>query len=145
MTVEAAAGNVAGNLEMNVSPDLYGSSFFDSGIDLPGRHLKRVTIRTLDEIARSEGIRGRGLLKIDVQFSEHLALEGAAQFLKNVDAIFLEVSLRRFVPECKTFVEIMNQLHGLGFRYGDYAGSWRDPSTGELLQQDAVFVRSLPV
>jgi hypothetical protein len=143
--VEAAAGNVAGNLEMNVSPDLYGSSFFDSGNHLPGRHLKRVTIRTLDEIARNEGIRGRGLLKIDVQFSEHLALEGAAQFLKNVDAIFLEVSLRRFVPECRTFVEIMNQLHGLGFRYGDYAGSWRDPSTGELLQQDAVFVRSLPV
>jgi FkbM family methyltransferase len=141
--VKAAAGNVAGELEMNVSPDLYGSSFFDSSSSADGssRQIVPVKIRTLDEIACTEGIKGRGLLKIDVQFSEHLVLDGATNFLKQVDVIFLEVSLRRFVPECKTFVEIMIQLHGLGFEYTDYAGTWRDSATGELLQQDVVFAR----
>jgi FkbM family methyltransferase len=137
--IEAAAGNVPGELEMNVSPDLYGSSFLDSSVS-SGRPVK-VRIRTLDEIAVREGIKGRGLLKIDVQFSEHLVLDGAIEFLKQVDAIFLEVSLRRLVPGCKIFVEIVDQLHQLGFEYRDYAGTWRDPATGELLQQDGVFAR----
>jgi len=137
--IEAAAGNVAGELEMNVSPDLYGSSFFDASVS-SGRPV-RVRVRTLDEIAVTEHIQGRGLLKIDVQFSEHLVLEGGTEFLKRVDFIFLEVSLKRFVPACKTFIEIANQLHGLGFEYREYAGTWRDPGTGELLQQDAIFAR----
>jgi FkbM family methyltransferase len=137
--IEAAAGNVAGELEMNVSPDLYGSSFFDARVssDRP----VRVRVRTLDEIALTERIQGRGLLKIDVQFSEHLVIEGGIEFLKRVDFIFLEVSLKRLVPACKTFIEIANQLHGLGFEYREYAGTWRDPGTGELLQQDAIFAR----
>jgi FkbM family methyltransferase len=139
--IEAAAGNVAGELEMNVSPDLYGSSFFDFSAS-SGRPV-RIRVRTLDEIALGEGIQGRGLLKIDVQFSEHLVLEGSIEFLKQVDVIFVEVSLRRFVPVCKTFLEILNQLHGLGFEYRDYAGTWRDPATGELLQQDAIFARQI--
>jgi FkbM family methyltransferase len=137
--IEAAAGNAPGRLEMNVSPDLYGSSFFDSSVS--SGPLVQVSVRTLDEIAVSESIQGRGLLKIDAQFSEHLVLEGGIEFLKQVDVVFLEVSLRRIVPECKIFVEIVNQLHGLGFEYREYAGTWRDPSTGELLQQDAIFAR----
>jgi FkbM family methyltransferase len=137
--IEAAAGNAPGKLEMNVSPDLYGSSFFDSSVR-SGPPVQ-VSVRTLDEIAASESIQGRGLLKIDAQFSEHLVLEGGIELLKQVDVVFLEVSLRRIVPECKIFVEIVNQLHELGFEYREYAGTWRDPSTGELLQQDAIFAR----
>lgn len=139
--IEAAAGNTPGKLEMNVSPDLYGSSFFDSSVS-SGPPVE-VRVRTLDEIAVSEAIQGRGLLKIDAQFSEHLVLDGGIEFLKQVDVIFLEVSLRRIVPECKIFVEIVDLLHRLGFEYREYAGTWRDPSTGELLQQDAIFARPI--
>jgi FkbM family methyltransferase len=137
--IKAAAGNIESELELNVSPDLYGSSFFDSSASA-GRSIQ-VRVRTLDEIAVSEAILGRGMLKIDVQFSEHLVLDGGRAFLQQVDVIFIEVSLRRFVPAGKTFFEIVDQLHGLGFEYRDYAGAWRDPATGELLQQDAVFAR----
>jgi len=137
--IETAAGNVAGELEMNVSPDLYGSSFFD--FSASSGHSVRVRVRTLDEIAVGEGIQGRGLLKIDAQFSEHLVLDGGNEFLKRVDVIFVEVSLRRFFPTGKTYVEMVNQLHELGFDYRDYAGTWRDPATGKLVQQDAIFAR----
>lgn len=128
-----------GELEMNVSPDLYDSSFFDSNVS-SGPPV-RVRVLTLDEIAAAEGIKGRGLMKIDVQFSEHLVLDGGIEFLKQIDIILIEVSLRRLVPGCKTFVEIVNQLRALGFEYREYAGTWRDPPTGELLQQDGIFAR----
>jgi hypothetical protein len=32
-----------------------------------------------------------------------------------------------------------------GFRYADFAGEWRDPVSGELLQQDLVFARESEV
>jgi len=85
---------------------------------------------------------GRGMLKIDVQFSEHLVLEGATKFLQQIDFIFVEVSLKRFLPNIWVYGEMIEFLRTKGFEYFDHAGAWRDPTTGELLQQDVVFARS---
>ena len=54
-----------------------------------------VPVRTLEEIAHAEKISGHGILKIDVQFSEHLVLaSGAGRFLQQVDFVLL-----KFLPE----------------------------------------------
>lgn len=81
-------------------------------------------------------------MKIDVQFAEHLVLEGAQGFLGQIDVIFIELSLGRLRPQAKTFAEMLNYLRDLGFEYFDVAGSWRQPETGQLVQQDGVFVRA---
>jgi FkbM family methyltransferase len=140
ITIESAVGDRTGEAEITVSPDLYKSSLFPLGE--PTYESVRVPIQTLDAIVASLSISGRGLLKLDVQFAEHLVLAGAANFLKQVDAIFIEVSMDRQVPGAKTFLEMMILLQGLGFRYFDQAGTWREPGTGRLLQADAIFIRS---
>ena len=141
--VPSAVGDRSGSLSMNVSEDLYGSSLMDASVVPDQRAFRTITVpvTTLDELARVQSIAGQGILKIDVQFAEHLVLSGARELLRSVDFIFIELSMKRFSPEFKTFGEILADLTQFGFRYYDHAGGWRDPVNGELLQQDAVFIR----
>ena len=141
--IAAAAGDQPGEITLNVSEDLYGSSLFDATAFPDGRRFTaiKVPLRTIDEIAQTENIQGRGILKIDAQFAEHLVLQGAAKFLQRIDFILMEVSLRRFTGEVKILDEFISLLKELAFHYYDFAGDWRDPATGELLQHDVIFAR----
>jgi FkbM family methyltransferase len=142
--IEAAAGQEPGLLEINVSDDLYGSSLLDMSGHADQRQFKKrkIPVRTLDEIASTFQIQGRGILKIDVQCAEHLVLLGAKKLLDQIDFILVELSLERLAPGSKIFDEIVFYLRQIGFQYYDEAGGWRDPVTGQLVQQDAVFQRA---
>jgi FkbM family methyltransferase len=144
VAIAAAAGDRPGQADLNVSSDLYSSSFLDGAEGSPDISWEkvRVPIRTLDEISSTLSIEGQGLLKIDVQMAEHLVLDGANHFLKQIDVVCLELSLERFAPSAKTLFEMMIKLHALGFEYFDTAGNWRQSRSGRLIQQDTVFVRS---
>ena len=98
-------------------------------------------MKTLDQIAREASIRGRGLLKLDVQCAEHLVLEGGGEFLAHLDAIVAELSLLRYRPQARVFLEMLQFLDQLGFRYYDETGKWRSRLTGTLLQREVMFVR----
>lgn len=143
--IPAAAGNMATEMVLNVSAELYTSSLIDGeslSADLDWLKLK-VPVRTLDEISSTLNILGRGLLKIDVQLAEELVLDGAMDLLQRIDVIFIELSHGRFAPQAKTFFEMTEKLHRLGFEYFDYAGCWRNSQTGRLIQQDAIFARQV--
>jgi FkbM family methyltransferase len=141
--IEVAVSNRAETITFNMAPDLYGSSFLaDSGSSKEGAWKQlQVPAKTLAALAVELGVKGHGLMKIDVQFAEHFVLEGAKGFLDQIDVIFVELSLGRLQPQAKTFAEMLNYLQDLGFEYFDVAGWWREPQTGQLVQQDAVFVR----
>ena len=96
---------------------------------------------TLDQLAREKKLTGRGLLKIDVQFTEHLVLAGAQQMLKQVDALLLELSLFRYAPQARLFPEMCDLVRSLGFNYYEDVGGWRSPVDGTTLQKDVLFVR----
>jgi hypothetical protein len=100
-----------------------------------------VPILTLDQIAQEKKLSGRGLLKIDVQFTEHLVLMGARRLLEQVDALLLELSLFRFAPEAMLFPEMCDFVLKLGFHYCEDVGGWRSPVDGTTLQKDVLFVR----
>lgn len=138
---EAAVSNQEGNVEFHVSEDMYGSSLLSEVTD--GRVYEGITVPviTLDGLANRKKLTGVGLLKLDVQFAEHIALEGAARLLDQITVIFLELSFQRYSKEAKTFLEMLNWLDELGFRYVDEAGAWRSPKTGIPMQQDVVFVK----
>jgi FkbM family methyltransferase len=144
VTIAAAAGDRLGDAVLNVSPDLYSSSFLDGPDGSPDLHWEKVQvpIRTLDEISSSLAIAGQGTLKIDVQMAEHLVLDGATRFLEQIDVICVELSLNRFAPSSKTLFEMMIKLRELGFQYFDTAGSWRQSRSGRMIQQDTVFMRA---
>jgi FkbM family methyltransferase len=144
VSIAAAAGDQPGEAVLNVSPDLYSSSLLDGPQQSPGLHWEnvRVPIRTLDEISSTLAISGQGALKVDVQLAEHLVLDGATRFLKQIDVICVELSLDRFAPSAKTLFEMMTKLHDLGFQYFDTAGAWRQSQSGRMIQQDTVFMRT---
>ena len=140
-TIAAAVSDRPGEAELNVSADLYGSSLLRPG-DSRAYETVKAPILTLDQIAREKRISGRGLLKVDVQFTEHLVLAGARQLLEQVDALLLELSLFRYAPEAMLFPEMCDLVRSLGFHYSEDLGGWRSPVDGTTLQKDVLFVRT---
>jgi FkbM family methyltransferase len=138
--VTAAVSDRPGEAEFKVSDDLYGSSLLHPGDHRPYETI-RVPVLTLDQIAVEKKITGRGLLKIDVQFAEHLVLAGAREFINQVDALVLELSLFRYAPEALLFGEMFDLVRSLGFHYCEDIGGWRSPVDGTTLQKDVLFVR----
>lgn len=134
--VEAAVSNHEGEAMLNVADDVASSSFYPIG----ARLVKKISVpcRTLAGIAAERKLAGRGLMKLDIQFAEHLAFSGAGAFLDQIDIIVAEVSLYRFSPAAKTYLEILNLLHDRGFEYFDDAGEYRK---GILMCKDVVFAR----
>jgi len=138
--VAAAVSDQCGEAELNITSDLYGSSLLHSPNSRPSQML-RVPVLTLDHVAREKRLTGRGLLKVDVQFTEHLVLAGARQLLEQVDALLLELSLFRYAPEAMLFPEMLELVRQLGFHYYEDTGGWRSPVDGTTLQKDVLFVR----
>ena len=138
--ISAAVSDKPGEAQLNVSPDLYGSSLLHPDESNVGQTVK-VPVLTLDQIATEKKLAGRGLLKIDVQFTEHLVLAGGRRLLEQVDALILELSLFRYAPEAMLFPEMYELVRNLGFHYCEDIGGWRSPVDGTTLQKDVLFVR----
>jgi FkbM family methyltransferase len=140
--VEAAISDKIGKAVFSVSSDLYGSSLISVADIVEVTDKVEVNILTVDSIVKSKKIRGRGLLKVDVQYAEHLVIDGAQKTLaEHVDVVVLELTLGRADPKAKTLLEVSNQMDSLGFRIYDKMGHWRIPKSGEMEQMDLVFVR----
>lgn len=140
--VEAALSDKSGQAEFIVSDDLYGSSLLK--VDETIRDTKKISVPicTLDQIAAERKFGGSTLLKIDVQYAEHLVVTGGLQYIaSNVDAIILELTIEREHPNAKTYIEMIKMMEELGFHLVDEEEGWRSPRTGRLEQKDSVFVR----
>jgi hypothetical protein len=130
-------------MEILVSDDLYGSSLFKVDDKLRSATRVPVPLLTLDQLARQKNLRGRTLLKIDVQFAEHLVLAGGGQFIRDhVDALIMELTIEREHPQAKTYREMLDIADQLGFVLVDETEGWRNPQTGRLEQKDSVFLRA---
>jgi FkbM family methyltransferase len=140
--IEIAISDKPGRMAFQVSSDLYNSSCVQVSTVSAVEEVIDVDVTTLDQLAIERRITGRGLLKIDVQYAEHLVIDGGRRFIEqNVDAIAIELTLERVHPGIKTFSEMINLMTTLGFRYFDDVGGWRTPATGLLEQKDVLFVR----
>lgn len=138
--VPLAVSDRPGRAELSVSEDLYGSSLFHPD-DFRQYQPLSVPVSTLNHIAREKQLTGRGLLKLDVQFAEHLVLAGALDLLPQIDALVVELSLVGYASQPMLFREMCDFIYGLGFTYYEDLGGWRDPQHGTLLQKDVLFIR----
>ena len=139
--VETALSDRAGTITLHLSSNLYGSSLFPAQMLEGGGPTIDVPVTALDALARDKRISGRGLLKLDVQYAEHLVLAGAERFLDQVDVLVMEVTMGRVPEGARNFLEMLNFMDGLGFRYFDDGGEWRSAADGLLEQKDVLFVR----
>ena len=138
--VPVAVSDHPGQATLQVSDDLYGSSLL-APAGANAENAVKVEVQTLDQVAREKKLTGRGLLKLDVQFTEHLVLQGAKQLLPQVDALLVELSLFRYNDQALIFPEMYELIRSLGFRYYEDVGGWRSPVDGTTLQKDVLFVR----
>jgi FkbM family methyltransferase len=142
--IEAAISDKPGKATFSVSSDLYGSSLINVSGVVSIVDKVTVPLRTVDDIAKEKKLKGRGILKVDVQYAEHLVIEGALKTLaSSIDVVVLELTLARAHPEARTLLEIANRMDELGFRVFDTVGGWRIPATGEMEQLDMAFVRKM--
>ena len=141
--LEVAVGDKPGVARFLMADDLYGSSLLlaervSDTIDVP--------VTTLDIIARENNLVGRGMIKVDVQFAEHLVIEGGLETIaNNIDVMIIEVTLETTtvhqVRPILSMLEFANRLRELGFTIIDVVGAWRDPKTGDCIQLDLAFAR----
>jgi hypothetical protein len=110
--------------------------------DCPAGQSVEVPVVTIGQLAKDKEISGRGILRINAPGAERLVLEGAADFLSQIDAVVIGVSLAGCAAEAKSFSGVLVFMEDLGFRYFDDAGGWRSPVDGTLLRKEAVFLRS---
>ncbi len=136
---ECAVSNKRGKLQLNMASDAFSSSVFALPDEMH-RGTIEVPLTTLDDLAEKRGLHGRGLLKLDIQFAEHLALEGARKLLSQVDVVVIELAMYRFYPQVKVFEEMLAFMGQYGFWYFDDVGEYRD-SEGILRTKDGLFVR----
>ncbi|HMP80401.1 MAG TPA: FkbM family methyltransferase, partial [Pirellulaceae bacterium] len=140
--VESALSDHSGETEILMSDDLYGSSLLKVDQKMRQCQRRKVQLMTLDQLAQQCQLSGPTLLKIDVQFAEHLVLMGGRQFLRDhVEAMIMELTLEREHPQAKTYREMLDLAEELGFGLVDETEGWRNPQNGRLEQKDSVFFR----
>ena len=121
--LDVAVADKPGRNRLTVSNDLFGSSFLATPDTVD---FADVEVFILDQIVNQQQLSGRGLVKVDVQFAEHLVIEGALKALAdNIDIIILELTMTRVAPEHRTLLEVAERLDQLGFRIFDVVGEWR--------------------
>jgi FkbM family methyltransferase len=138
--IETAIGDREGHVDIKISTNLYGSSLICRDDAAEEAEMITVPITTVDALFREQKLQGRGLLKADVQFAEHMVINGALRTLASIDCVILELTMKKIHPEAKTFLEMCNRMRELGFEAFDVVGHWRAPSTGLLEQLDVAFI-----
>lgn len=105
-----------------------------------------VAVRKLDTVFEQFYRPGdRCGLKIDVQGHEHQVLEGAADSLKAIQVVELELSMVTLYDDQILWRETIDLMSSLGFCLATLAPGFRDPRTGFMLQADGVFIRESAV
>jgi len=139
----AAAAARSGEIEINVHPDLVGSSLYrevEKGTDVNGV-ARAVSATTIDSAVNDCGARGPFLLKVDVQGAELDVLHGAEKSLADCEYVILEVSFFKFFqggPEC---VDVVAYMKERGFVPYDIIGLQYRPLDRALSQADIAFVK----
>lgn len=140
--IVAAASDLTGSLDINVHPDLCGSSIMDEieGKSVDGEARTVPTIR-IDSFISEKNLKPPYLIKIDVQGAELKVLDGVTGILDQTEVIILEVSLFGFFINGPQFSDVVSYMGERGFSVYDIFNGRNRPFDGALAQVDVVFVK----
>jgi len=101
-----------------------------------------IEIRPLDQLVLSDVQSAKNaLLKIDTQGFERSVLDGAAEVMKLLRGVQIELSFVPLYDGAMKFDEAIERLLGEGFDLHLIEPGFRDPDSQQLLQADGVFLR----
>ncbi|MGA1840518.1 MAG: FkbM family methyltransferase [bacterium] len=116
-----------------------GMSYFPEELNLQG--IIQVCTKTLDDWSKEANIHDIRILKMDVQGSELLVLEGATELLLNsVQLVFSEVQFLPIYEDSATFGRVEAFLLDRGFYLYQLYDLHSGPD-GQLLYGDALFIK----
>jgi FkbM family methyltransferase len=99
-------------------------------------------LNRLDSIINGVDLQTPVLLKVDVQGLEPQVIHGAEALLSQVDYVVLETSFKPLYEGEHLFRDITQLMEENGFTFLRPVGWLEAPGSGEILQMDALFVRS---
>jgi FkbM family methyltransferase len=98
-----------------------------------------IMVSTLDRFFTGTVLHPPVLLKLDVQGAEKLVLSGGKNTLANVDYVLMESSFSTMYVGEPLFVEMIDIMRELNFRFLRPVCFLRSPKNGEILQADILF------
>jgi len=130
-------------LEINVHPDLVGSSIYLEREDFHVNGVPRkVPTVTLDSLCEDRKESGPYLMKIDVQGAELDVLAGEKKVLNDTEYLIIEVSLFEFFKGGPQFYDVVHYMKSCGFVVCDIISLEYSPLDNALSQVDIAFVRN---
>ena len=139
--VTAAAGAAAGRASITVHRAPEMSSVLGAWIGDRDGEVRDVPVVRVDEEARSRGLPGPYVLKVDVEGFELDVLEGCVGLLGETEAVLLEVRLFELVPGGAQLHDVIPFMKERGFVAYDLFGGALRLSDGALAVTNIVFVR----
>lgn len=103
-------------------------------------HTEKVTTTTLKDVVERNKLTNIDLIKLDVQGSEKDVMLGGLDIVRGCKAIFIEMSVIEYNIGSPNFVEMINFLDQIGFRFSDIVYLHYD-NNKNLSQFDAIFTR----
>lgn len=105
---------------------------------------EEIEIKKLDSVFSSFCKKNeKVMVKIDTQGFEKNVIDGATKSLMNIKIIQLEMSIVPLYENEMLFIEMINYLDNKGFQLFSLENGFSDPTTGQLLQVDGIFVNKL--
>ena len=143
-------GASSDNLTLNISGNSQSSSLLnmlpahvEAAPDSIYVSTEKVEIRSLDAVIGDLGGSGRNLLlKLDVQGYEKQVLDGAANTLKFVPAIRVEMSIIPLYQSEMLIEETLAWMRERGYMLHAMEPNFANPVNGGLMQVDGLFVKS---
>ena len=142
-----AVGAEIGIVEINISQNLVSSSILPILVDHTSaapnsKYMGRESISmiTLDSFFIKKPM-NRPFIKIDTQGYEMQVLKGCANSLKDASGVLVEVSIASLYEGQADYITLLSFLRDAGFDIWAVNPGFRDPSSGRLLQFDALFFR----
>lgn len=145
-----ALGAVEGESKINVSENSYSSSILPmtraheeaapGSVYIGQEDVKVIPLHSIFHQYKTEA--GANFLKIDVQGFEHEVLVGAEPVFNEILGFQLELSSVELYRDDKGYRHYFEYFESRGYRLWDLHRGFSDPKTFQMLQFDAVFVKS---
>lgn len=144
-----ALGDESGSLSFRRNAHNFSSSFLEMANlhmtafpESAKSEMTEVNIERLDDFAKNLEIKESCLVKIDVQGFEDKVLNGGMETICKASIIIIETSFYTLYENQPLFDDIYLTLKRHKYLYTGAFNSLKDPNSGQILQEDSIFVKS---
>lgn len=149
IAVNSAVGKTDGEISFYKNAFLPSSSYKlmlkrhkDEFLFTKNESVIKVNSMRLDQFLKDKELKHPIFMKIDVQGAELDVLESASNYIKNIDAIMIEVSLVKLYGDAPTFDDINSYLKSTGMNFVDVVDKLFSPKNKKIIQFNAIFIRN---